>query len=53
MSSFDYCKKCEFPRFIEGYGGPADYIENGWVEFITLNYRKDMDGIKFQSGVST
>ena len=53
MASFDYCKKCEFPRWIEGYGGPEDYINNGWVEFITDTYRKDKSGTRREMTVST
>lgn len=53
MASFDYCKKCEFPRHIEGYQGIGDYINNGWVQFMTVTTRRDLTGIRHDSAVTT
>lgn len=52
MSSFDYCKRCEFPRHIEGYKGIQDYLANGWVEIRVATYRISKGGAKRESVVS-
>lgn len=52
MSSFDWCRKCEFPRYIEGYKNEHDYIENGWVRFLTVTTREDRNGLKPYSTVT-
>lgn len=33
MTSFDYCSKCNFPRYIEGYKGIDDYLQAGWIKY--------------------
>lgn len=53
MASFDYCKRCEFPRHIEGYEGIGDYIANGWVEFRAVTERISKYGVFHESTVST
>lgn len=33
MTSFDFCNKCNFPRYVEGYRSIQDYLDNGWVKY--------------------
>lgn len=53
MSSYDYCKRCEFPRFVEGFTARLDYLNAGWVETIVTTARVSKSGVKRESVVST